>query len=103
MADVFRTLLSMSLTAAAVALIALPLRWLFRQVRLPAALCVALWLVVLVRMVLPAGVLTSRLSLVRWSAPPPEQEERLVQDPRPAGAQPGAHLTTCLLYTSRWV
>ena len=42
MADVFRTLLSMSLTAAAVALIALPLRWLFRQVRLPAALCVAL-------------------------------------------------------------
>ncbi|WP_186566271.1 M56 family metallopeptidase [Lawsonibacter celer] len=94
MADVFRTLLSMSLTAAAVALIALPLRWLFRQVRLPAALCVALWLVVLVRMVLPAGVLTSRLSLVRWSAFPPEQEERLVQDPRPAGAQPGAHLTT---------
>ena len=55
MTELFLTVLQMSLMAAGVVLIALPLRWLFRRLRLPALACELLWLVAAVRMLLPVG------------------------------------------------
>ena len=42
MTELFLTILQMSLMAAGVTVIALPLRWLFRRLRLPALSCVLL-------------------------------------------------------------
>lgn len=84
MSDLFLSVVHMSLMAAVVALFALPLRWLFRRVRLPAMLCVALWLAVLLRMLVPVGLVTSSLSLMRWTAPAVEEQvEQVVQAVRP--------------------
>ncbi len=69
MTEAFLVLLQMSLMAAGVTVIALPLRWLFRRLRLPAMACLFLWAVVLVRMVLPVGLLTSPISLMGWLTP----------------------------------
>ena len=70
--------LHMGLMAAAAAGIVLPLRWGAKRLRLPAALCVALWLVVLARMIVPVGVATSALSLLRWSAPAVDRQVQAV-------------------------
>ena len=51
MTELFLTVLQMSLMAAGVTVVVLPLRWLFRRVRLPALACVLLWLVVALRMI----------------------------------------------------
>lgn len=59
----------MGWTAGATALLALPLRWIFRRLRLPVFTCTALWIAVLLRMVLPVGLVTSSLSLMGWAVP----------------------------------
>ena len=69
MTELFLTVLQMSLMAAGVTVIVLPLRWLFRRLRLPALACVLLWLVVALRMVLPVGMVTSSFSLMGWLTP----------------------------------
>lgn len=74
MREWFQTILSMSLTAGVTALVVLPLRWLGQRLKLPGGLSVPLWLAVLVRMVLPTGVLTAPFSLLRWSAPAVETQ-----------------------------
>ena len=73
MTELFLTILQMSLMAAGVTVIVLPLRWLFRRVRLPALACVLLWLVVALRMVLPVGLMTSAFSLMGWLSPAVEE------------------------------
>lgn len=73
MTELFLTILQMSLMAAGVTVIVLPLRWLFRRVRLPALACVLLWLVVALRMVLPVGLMTSAFSLMGWLTPAVEE------------------------------
>lgn len=73
MTELFLTILQMSLMAAGVTVIALPLRWLFRRLRLPALACVLLWLVVALRMVLPVGMVTSSFSLMGWLTPAVEE------------------------------
>ena len=73
MTELFLTVLQMSLMAAGVTVIVLPLRWLFRRVRLPALACVLLWLVVALRMVLPVGMVTSSFSLMGWLTPAVEE------------------------------
>ena len=67
MTELALRVLYMGLMAAVVTGIVLPLRWGAKRLRLPAGLCVVLWLVVLVRMALPVGLATSTLSLRRWS------------------------------------
>ena len=74
MTELALRVLYMGLMAAVVAGIVLPLRWGAKRLRLPAGLCVVLWLVVLVRMALPVGLATSTLSLLRWSAPAVERQ-----------------------------
>ena len=73
MTNLFLMFLQMSLMAAGVTVIALPLRWLFRRLRLPALACVLLWLVVALRMVLPVGMVTSSFSLMGWLSPAVEE------------------------------
>ena len=73
MTELFLTILQMSLMAAGVTVIVLPLRWLFRRLRLPALACVLLWLVVALRMVLPVGMVTSSFSLMGWLSPAVEE------------------------------
>lgn len=73
MTNLFLMFLQMSLMAAGVTVIALPLRWLFRRLRLPALACVLLWLVVALRMVLPVGMVTSSFSLMGWLTPAVEE------------------------------
>ena len=61
-------------------LIALPLRWLFRRLRLPALACELLWLVVAVRMLLPVGLVTGPFSVLGWLTPAvQEQTEALAR------------------------
>ncbi|MFR4334738.1 MAG: M56 family metallopeptidase [Lawsonibacter sp.] len=61
-------------------MIALPLRWLFRRLRLPALACVLLWLVVAVRMLLPVGLVTGPFSVLGWLTPAvQEQTEALAR------------------------
>ncbi len=80
MTELFLTVLQMSLMAAGVVLIALPLRWLFRRLRLPALACVLLWLVVAVRMLLPVGLVTGPFSVLGWLTPAvQEQTEALAR------------------------
>ena len=74
MTELALRVLYMGLMAAVVTGIVLPLRWGAKRLRLPAGLCVVLWLVVLVRMALPVGLATSTLSLLRWSAPAVERQ-----------------------------
>ena len=76
MTNLFLMFLQMSLMAAGVTVIALPLRWLFRRLRLPALACVLLWLVVALRMVLPVGMVTSSFSLMGWLTPAVEERVR---------------------------
>lgn len=84
MREWFQTLLAMGLTAGVTAAVILPLRWLGRRLKLPAGLSVLLWLVVLVRMVLPTGVLTAPFSLLRWSAPVVETQAQAFASSLPA-------------------
>ena len=80
MTALFLTVLQMSLMAAGVTVIALPLRWLFRRLRLPALACVLLWLVVAVRMLLPVGLVTGPFSVLGWLTPAvQEQTEALAR------------------------
>ena len=80
MTELFLTVLQMSLMAAGVTVIALPLRWLFRRLRLPALACVLLWLVVAVRMLLPGGLVTGPFSVLGWLTPAvQEQTEALAR------------------------
>ena len=80
MTELFLTVLQMSLMAAGVTVIALPLRWLFRRLRLPALACVLLWLVVAVRMLLPVGLVTGPFSVLGWLTPAvQEQTEALAR------------------------
>ena len=80
MTELFLTVLQMSLMAAGVVLIALPLRWLFRRLRLPALACELLWLVVAVRMLLPVGLVTGPFSVLGWLTPAvQEQTEALAR------------------------
>ena len=74
MTELALRVLYMGLMAAVVTGIVLPLRLGAKRLRLPAGLCVVLWLVVLVRMALPVGLATSTLSLLRWSAPAVERQ-----------------------------
>lgn len=73
MTEVFLALLQMGLMAAGVTVLALPLRWLFRRLRLPAVACLFLWGVVLFRMIFPVGLLTSPVSLMGWLTPAVEE------------------------------
>ena len=80
MTELFLTVLQMSLMAAGVTVIALPLRWLFRRLRLPALACELLWLVVAVRMLLPVGLVTGPFSVLGWLTPAvQEQTEALAR------------------------
>lgn len=80
MTELFLRVLQMSLMAAGVTVIALPLRWLFRRLRLPALACVLLWLVVAVRMLLPVGLVTGPFSVLGWLTPAvQEQTEALAR------------------------
>lgn len=80
MTELFLTVLQMSLMAAGVVLIALPLRWLFRRLRLPALACELLWLVAAVRMLLPVGLVTGPFSVLGWLTPAvQEQTEALAR------------------------
>ena len=80
MTELFLTVLQMSRMAAGVTVIALPLRWLFRRLRLPALACVLLWLVVAVRMLLPVGLVTGPFSVLGWLTPAvQEQTEALAR------------------------
>ena len=80
MTELFLRVLQMSLMAAGVVLIALPLRWLFRRLRLPALACELLWLVVAVRMLLPVGLVTGPFSVLGWLTPAvQEQTEALAR------------------------
>lgn len=89
MTELFLTILQMSLMAAGVTVIVLPLRWLFRRVRLPALACVLLWLVVALRMVLPVGLMTSAFSLMGWLSPAVEERVDALARMEPAAeAQP---------------
>ena len=86
MREWFQTILSMSLTAGVTALVVLPLRWLGQRLKLPGGLSVLLWLAVLVRMVLPTGVLTAPFSLLRWSVPVVETQAETFAASLPADA-----------------
>lgn len=88
MTKLFLTILQMSLMAAGVTVIVLPLRWLFRRVRLPALACVLLWLVVALRMVLPVGLMTSAFSLMGWLSPAVEERVDALARMEPAAAPP---------------
>ena len=88
MTELFLTMLQMSLMAAGVTVIVLPLRWLFRRVRLPALACVLLWLVVALRMVLPVGLMTSAFSLMGWLSPAVEERVDALARMEPAEAPP---------------
>ena len=90
MTELFLTILQMSLMAAGVTAIALPLRWLFRRVRLPALACVLLWLVVALRMVLPVGLMTSAFSLMGWLTPAVEERVDALARMEPAAEAPPA-------------
>ena len=80
MTELFLRVLQMSLMAAGVVLIALPLRWLFRRLRLPALACELLWLVGAVRMLLPVGLVTGPFSVLGWLTPAvQEQTEALAR------------------------
>ena len=80
MTELFLTVLQMSLMAAGVTVIALPLRWLFRRLRLPALACELLWLVAAVRMLLPVGLVTGPFSVLGWLTPAvQEQTEALAR------------------------
>ena len=80
MTELFLRVLQMSLMAAGVVLIALPLGWLFRRLRLPALACELLWLVVAVRMLLPVGLVTGPFSVLGWLTPAvQEQTEALAR------------------------
>ena len=80
MTNLFLMFLQMSLMAAGVTVIALPLRWLFRRLRLPALACELLWLVVAVRMLLPVGLVTGPFSVLGWLTPAvQEQTEALAR------------------------
>ena len=80
MTEQFLTVLQMSLMAAGVVLIALPLRWLFRRLRLPGLACELLWLVAAVRMLLPVGLVTGPFSVLGWLTPAvQEQTEALAR------------------------
>ena len=74
MTELFLTVLQMSLMAAGVVLIALPLRWLFRRLRLPALACGLLWLVAAVRMLLPVGLVTGPFSVLGWLTPAVQEQ-----------------------------
>lgn len=74
MTELFYSLLYAGLMACVTALAVFPLRWLFRRLRLPVLLCVSLWLVVLVRMLLPPGTAASPFSLMGWAAPAAERQ-----------------------------
>lgn len=88
MTELFLTILQMSLMAAGVTVIALPLRWLFRRLRLPALACVLLWLVVALRMVLPVGMVTSSFSLMGWLTPAVEERVDALARMEPAAEAP---------------
>ena len=88
MTELFLTILQMSLMAAGVTVIVLPLRWLFRRVRLPALACVLLWLVVALRMVLPVGLMTSAFSLMGWLSPAVEERVDALARMEPAAEAP---------------
>lgn len=88
MTELFLTILQMSLMAAGVTVIVLPLRWLFRRVRLPALACVLLWLVVALRMVLPVGLMTSAFSLMGWLSPAVEKRVDALARMEPAAEAP---------------
>ena len=88
MTELFLTILQMSLMAAGVTVIVLPLRWLFRRVRLPALACVLLWLVVALRMVLPVGMVTSSFSLMGWLTPAVEERVDALARMEPAAEAP---------------
>lgn len=90
MTELFLTILQMSLMAAGVTVIVLPLRWLFRRVRLPALACVLLWLVVALRMVLPVGMVTSSFSLMGWLTPAVEERVDALARMEPAAEVPPA-------------
>ena len=88
MTNLFLMFLQMSLMAAGVTVIALPLRWLFRRLRLPALACVLLWLVVALRMVLPVGMVTSSFSLMGWLTPAVEERVDALARMEPAAEAP---------------
>ena len=88
MTNLFLMFLQMSLMAAGVTVIALPLRWLFRRLRLPALACVLLWLVVALRMVLPVGMVTSSFSLMGWLTPAVEERVDALARMAPAAEAP---------------
>ena len=90
MTELFLTILQMSLMAAGVTVIVLPLRWLFRRLRLPALACVLLWLVVALRMVLPVGMVTSSFSLMGWLTPAVEERVDALARMEPAAEVPPA-------------
>ena len=90
MTNLFLMFLQMSLMAAGVTVIALPLRWLFRRLRLPALACVLLWLVVALRMVLPVGMVTSSFSLMGWLTPAVEERVDALARMEPAAEVPPA-------------
>lgn len=92
MTNLFLMFLQMSLMAAGVTVIALPLRWLFRRLRLPALACVLLWLVVALRMVLPVGMVTSSFSLMGWLTPAVEERVDALARMEPAAEAPPAAL-----------
>ena len=93
MTNLFLMFLQMSLMAAGVTVIALPLRWLFRRLRLPALACVLLWLVVALRMVLPVGMVTSSFSLMGWLTPAVEERVDALARMEPAAEAPPTRAT----------
>lgn len=84
MADGFAALFSMGLTASVVTAAVLALRWIFRRLKLPAGLSVLLWMVVLLRMVVPSGLWRSPYSLLRWTAPAVEGQAAVFRQALPA-------------------
>ena len=69
MSDLFLLFLKTTLSASAAACAVILLRLLFRRLKAPVRAAYLLWVVVLLRMVLPVGLGQSPLSLLRWSTP----------------------------------
>lgn len=101
MTDCFLQVLHTSLLSAAGAAVVLLLRWLLRRLHLPSGLCVMLWMFLLLRMVIPTGLLPSAASLVSWAAPAAQLQVETVaaairppvaatQDSGPSQAAPSA-------------
>ncbi len=87
MADLFLQVLYASLLAGAAALVVFALRWILRRFNAPAALCYALWIALLLRMVLPTGWFSaSPLSLLRWAAPAIDRSVEALERSAPAEA-----------------